>query len=242
MKATLALFVVLVAPASALAQAPAGIITTLDGLATVTRRSQATPMPLRFSDSVFIGDRIATSPQSLLKALIGGKALLTIREVSTVGLYETLGRATIALESGKLMLSVLKDRMAPGEVWEIRTRNAVVEVRGTQVIVEVVSPVVTTICVMFGTVSVGAVGGAAVDVGPSQSVTVTGDAPGGKLSPLSSCRTGVSRGCKAEPRRVRARSPERWVRSPSNRRRSGLRAVLSGTASAPRGIIKRLRR
>jgi len=196
MKATLALFVVLVAPASALAQAPAGIITTLDGLATVTRRSQATPIPLKLKDFLFIGDRIATARESLLKVVVGGKALLTMREVSTVGLYETLGGATIALESGKLRLIMLKERMAPAEVWEVRTRNAVVEVRGAAVIVEVEprAPVVTNVCVIDGTVSVSAVGGVPVDVGPGQSVSITGAVPGATLSPPSPCRTGVMSG------------------------------------------------
>ena len=196
MKATLALFVVVLASTSALAQAPAGIITTLEGLATVTRRSQATPIPLKLKDFLFIGDRITTARESLLKVVVGGKALLTMREVSTVGLYETLGGATIALESGKLRLIMLKERMAPAEVWEVRTRNAVVEVRVAAVIVEVEprDPVVTNVCVIDGTVSASAVGGAPVDVGPGQSVTITGAVPGATLSPPSPCRTGVMSG------------------------------------------------
>jgi len=56
MKATLALFFVLLASASALAQARAAIMTTLEGHVTVTRGEQPVTLPLKFKDYIFVGD------------------------------------------------------------------------------------------------------------------------------------------------------------------------------------------
>ena len=64
------------------AQAPkAGIVTTLEGNVTATRAAAA-PIALRFKDDVFLQDRITTAEQSLARMLLGGKAVVTVRERS----------------------------------------------------------------------------------------------------------------------------------------------------------------
>jgi FecR-like protein len=123
-------------PASA--QGPkAGIVTTLEGHVTATRAAAAQPVALKFRDDVFMQDRIATAEQSLARMLLGGKAVVTVRERSVLTITEVPGHSTIALESGKFALAVAREKMRPGETIEIRTPNAVAGVRGTVVVTEV---------------------------------------------------------------------------------------------------------
>lgn len=136
--AALALLLTLVAwPSLALAQVQqAGVVTAAQGNVTVSRRALQ-PVPLKFKDPVFLQDRVTTGDQSVARLLLGGKAVVTVRERSTLAITEVPGRSTIQLESGKIGLAVARDRMRPGEVIDIRTPNAVLAVRGTVVVVEV---------------------------------------------------------------------------------------------------------
>src|SRR5437660_374496 len=128
----------LVVPAVTWAQAPApaGVVTTLEGNVTATRAT-ASPQPLRFKDNVFVQDKIATAEQSLARMLLGGKAVVTVRERSVLTITEVPGRSTIDIDSGKFALAVAREKMAPGEEIQIRTPNAVAGVRGTVVVTEV---------------------------------------------------------------------------------------------------------
>ena len=130
----------LFAPSFASAQAPpkAGIVTTLEGNVTATREA-APPVALRFKDDVLLRDRIATAEQSLARMLLGGKAVVTVRERSVLTITEIPGRSTIEIDSGKFALAVARERMRPGEVIEIRTPNAVAGVRGSVIVTEVES-------------------------------------------------------------------------------------------------------
>src|SRR5258706_9546323 len=70
-------------PAAAPAQGPrAGVVTTLRGTATVARTTATEPAPLKFKDDVFVRDRITTGDESVARILLGGKAVVTIRERS----------------------------------------------------------------------------------------------------------------------------------------------------------------
>ncbi len=108
-----------------------GVVTTLDGRATVARPAVSVPLALKFKDDVFVRDRISTQENSLVRVLMGGKAILTVRELSQVTISEEPGRAVVTLPSGKVVLAVAKQRMRPGESIEIRTPNAVAAVRGS---------------------------------------------------------------------------------------------------------------
>ena len=106
----------LMLPAAAPAQGPrAGVVTTLQGTATVARMSTPEPSPLKFRDDVFVKDRITTGEESIARILLGGKAVVTIRERSSLTITETPTTSTIELASGKIALSVNKDRVKPGE-------------------------------------------------------------------------------------------------------------------------------
>ena len=123
-------------PTLAAAQERAGVVTTLTGQATVARAVVPQPQPLRFKDDVFRRDRIATAEQSLVRVLLGGKALVTVRELSTFTITEEAQRATIDLHSGKIGVAAARQLFRPGERLEIRTPNAVAAIRGTFLIAE----------------------------------------------------------------------------------------------------------
>lgn len=125
-------------PTIVVAQGPkAGVVTTLEGNVTAARRPLPRPIPLKFKDDVFLRDKITTGDQSLARLLLGGKAVVTIRERSILTVTELPGRSTIELESGKIGLAAARERMRAGEVIDVRAPNAVVAVRGTVLIAEV---------------------------------------------------------------------------------------------------------
>jgi len=171
---------------SSFAQERVGVVTTIEGSATVARVALPEPRPLRYKDDLFLRDRITTGERSLVRVLLGGKATVTARERSVLTITEVPGLATIHLGSGRAAVAVVKGLMKPGEVIEIRTPNAVTAIRGTVVIAEV-SPAPdgyrSTITILKGLVDVtkldktGAPSGQAVKVGALERVTVVGARP-----------------------------------------------------------------
>jgi hypothetical protein len=135
-----------------------GVVTTLNGTATVARASLPSPRALHFKDDVFAHDHIATAEKSVVRVLLGGKALITVRELSTLTIKEETGRSAVDLGSGKIAMGVARQRMRPGEVIEIRTPNAIVAVRGTVLVVELIpaggSGYTTKVHVLHGLVEV----------------------------------------------------------------------------------------
>ncbi len=126
-------------PGIATAQATkAGVVTTLEGNVTAARPTAAQPVALKFKDDVFVNDRVVTGDRSLARLLLGGKAVVTVRERSALTITEVPGRSTIDLDSGKVAVAVAKEKMRPGETIEVKSPNAVAAVRGTVFIVEVI--------------------------------------------------------------------------------------------------------
>lgn len=189
----LALPLLALLPAPALAQnsANVGVVTTLTGQATVARAAVPQPLPLRFKDNVFQRDRISTAEKSIVRVLLGGKALVTVRELSVLTVTEQTGRSTVDLTSGKIAVGVARQRMRSGEIIEIRTPNAVAAVRGTVLVVEIIrasadsqggpTPPTTNVHVIHGLVDVfpvGQPGAPPVQVGTLQTYSRIGSAPG----------------------------------------------------------------
>lgn len=188
---------VLTLPTIAAAQAArAGVVTTLQGTATVARASATQPAPLRFRDDVFIQDHIVTGERSIVRILLGGKAVVTVRERSALTIHETPATSTIEIGSGKIALAVAKDRMKPGESVQIKTPNAMAGVRGTVVIAEVVpapagGAITTRFTLLTGIVDVarldtrtGQPAGTLLTLQPLQTVTVTGAMPASPVRAL----------------------------------------------------------
>jgi hypothetical protein len=171
---------------STLALERVGVVTNVEGVATVARVALPEPRPLQFKDDLFLRDRITTGERSLVRVLLGGKATVTARERSVLTITEVPGVATINLGDGRVAVAVAKGLMKPGEVIEIKTPNAVTAIRGTVVIAEV-QPVrgghQSTITILRGLVDVtrvgstGALTGPAVKVGALERVTVVGAQP-----------------------------------------------------------------
>ena len=86
----------------------AGFVTTLEGNVTARRVALPNPVLLKFKDEVFIQDTITTGDQSLARMLLGGKAVVTVRERSVLTITEVPGRSTIELASGKFALAVAR--------------------------------------------------------------------------------------------------------------------------------------
>jgi hypothetical protein len=204
-----ALLALALGPASALAQTTGavGVVTTVSGQATVARTGLTEPASVRFRDPVFTHDRISTGEKSIVRVLLGGKAVVTARELSVLTINEQSLRSTVILDSGKVGASVLKDRMKPGETIEFRTPNAVAVVRGTVLVVEVTEgpvppaggavPVTTTVSVIRGAVDVFALKGGVmtpVRVSGQESVSVTGS----RLGKLHALTPAESRGLTAD--------------------------------------------
>lgn len=187
-----------VGPVLAAAQSDgnAGVVTTVNGDATLIR-AVAQPVSLRMRDEIFARDRIQTRERSLVRVLLGGKALITVRELSVLTVTEQEGRVTVDLQSGKVGVAVVKARMRPGEVIEIRSPNATAAVRGTVFVVEVdpmqpgqsgAAPATTTRVHLFhGALDVSArldPGHATVRLAELQSVVVAGNTLG-PVKPIS---------------------------------------------------------
>ena len=176
----------------------AGTVTSLQGTADVRRVSatSTTPQiqPLKFKDAVLVKDQITTGDQSLVRILLGGRAVVTVRERSSLTISETENVATIDITRGKIAMSVAKDRMRANERIDIKTPNAVAGVRGTIVITEVSGPpaaagsppgtnVTTNFTLLTGLLEVtlldpsGRPGNARFTMNPLQSLGITGFTP-----------------------------------------------------------------
>ncbi|MGH7315005.1 MAG: FecR family protein, partial [Candidatus Rokuibacteriota bacterium] len=182
-------------PATAQSEESAGIVTTVNGDATLIRAvAAARPVSLRMRDEIFVRDRIHTQQHSLVRVLLGGKALITVRELSVLTVTEEAGRVTVDLRSGKIGVAVVKGRMRPGEVIEIRTPNATAAVRGTVFVVEIdpvkagaATPTTTRVHLFHGALDVSAhldPSQPTVRLAKMQSVVVAGNALGA-VSPIS---------------------------------------------------------
>ena len=122
-----------------------GVVTAIQGQATVARQALPQPAALRFKDDVFFRDQIATREHATVRLLLGGKGTLMIREQSQVTLDESVApdggrRSVLSLIAGKIGAAIAHALMRPGESVEIHTPNAVAAVRGTVLIAEYIPP------------------------------------------------------------------------------------------------------
>jgi len=189
--AVLASAIVTLATASfATAQERAGVVTTLEGKVTVVRASSPELTPLKFRDAIFVRDRIATGKESFARILLGGKAVVTIREFSAVTITEVPGVATVTVGSGRVAVAVVRERMQPGDLVEVRTPNAVAGIRGTVIVAEVFDAERSVITVLKGVIDVtrldaGRASGPATVLNALQQVTITGPNPVSAPRPIS---------------------------------------------------------
>lgn len=163
------------------AQERAGVVTTLEGQVTVMRASLQQPAPLKFKDDIFVKDRIATGENSVARILLGGKAVVTVREHSVVTITEVPGLSTVDVAAGRAAVAVAREKMRAGDLVEVKTPNAVAGIRGTVIVAEVLDAQHSVITVLKGVIDVkGLDGGRLVGrptiVNALQRVTVAGGA------------------------------------------------------------------
>src|SRR5215510_1639757 len=227
-----------------------GVVTTLVGEATVVRTAATTqPRNLRMRDRVLPLDRITTKERSLVHVLMGGKALLTVKELSVVTVTEDGGRATVDLQSGKVGLAVAHEKMKPGDVIEVKTPQAVAAVRGTVLVVEIVPGTgeanqtgrgedVTNVHLIHGKLDVSLrsnPSGAPVRLESLQTVSVTRDVLG-KMRPLDlPTATALSTGLKPAEQAVTA-IPEKLQAAVDQRQ--GALALATAAEIARNGLTR----
>jgi hypothetical protein len=244
------LLLLLVCPTLAWAQSAAepsrnvGVVTTLAGNATVARAALPGPQPLRFKDDVFLRDRISTAERSIVRVLLGGKALVTVRELSALTITENVGRSTIDLSSGKIAMGVLRQRMRPGEVIEIRTPNAIAAIRGTVLVVELIpepggssgAPRYTTkVSVLHGLVEVSDPknpGAPPAQVGTLESWSRTGSDPSALVPMSPAAAEQVFAGLHSPPQI--AEGPREFIQSVTSREQA--KAVAVAEFLAPEAV------
>jgi hypothetical protein len=186
----------------AMAQERAGVVTTLEGNVTVVRASAPEPSQLKFRDAVFVRDRIATDKDAFARVLLGGRAVVTIREYSTVTITEVPGVATVDVARGRVAVAVARERMRPGDLVEVRTPNAVAGIRGTVIVAEVFDPRHSVITVLKGVIDVtrldaGRLVGSSTVLNALQQVTI-----GGAVSSPQPISADTARGMRDEFRTV----------------------------------------
>ena len=190
---SLALALTLGLAAAAAAQtSAAGDVRRVEGTAAVVRAAAPSGVPLKAKDNVFVRDLLTTGEQSKAQLVLGGKAIVTMREQSALRITETPGTSTVEITDGLLKLAVNKDRMKPGDRIDVRTPNAITAVRGTTIVVEVVrtpaapatTPPTTRLTVLEGFVEItlldpatGRPRGTPLRVNALQQTTVNGANP-----------------------------------------------------------------
>jgi hypothetical protein len=179
-------------PAAAAPEAPpAGTAVTVHGQSTVSRQD-ATSAPLRTRDPVFVRDRVGTAANSLVRLLLGGKALITLRESSVVTITDTPEHSAITLREGRLALGLAPSKLRPGDVVEVRTPNAVAGVRGSFLVAEthtvngVVETVFSALQVHVPITVTFTNRGNPTMLGINQRVSVTGVGAAASMSPVRS--------------------------------------------------------
>jgi len=119
----------------------AGVVTGVAGPVTVTRPFASTHR-LTVRDGLYWGDVVEAPQDATAQLLLAQKATVTVRELSRLELRQeargTGVRYVVELVAGKIRVAVNRALIGVGEEIQVRSRNTVASVRGTDFIVEVV--------------------------------------------------------------------------------------------------------
>ena len=198
----------------------------------VSRGTSNEMSTLTFKDSLFDHDRIGTGERSSARLLLGGKALVTVRELSSLTTAEQPDRAGLRLTGGTVALAVAGQRMRPDESVDIHLPNAVASARGAVLIAEATRATdraVSVIHVLSGRVEV-ITESATLWLTRHHSVTVTD----GRMGPITTLtdRELEHLAASLRPDRLRRAEPPSSSASRSARRRA---------RRTPRRAAKKLR-
>ena len=82
-------------------------------------------------------ERIEARGRLLARLLFGGRVMVLARDESVLSITEVKGATTIAVERGRVAVTVDRDNLAPEDLVEIRTPHAAVTVPSGTLVVEV---------------------------------------------------------------------------------------------------------
>jgi FecR-like protein len=123
-----------------LANAGVGVVTGVQGEATVQHETKAQTQAIRFKDELFWLDTFNTGPRSGLRLLVLDKSVITLKELSQLQLREENATAAqpkkknvINLVSGAARAVVEKDALKETD-YEIRTSRAIAGIRGSDLV------------------------------------------------------------------------------------------------------------
>jgi TonB family protein len=164
-----------------------GVVTTVDGNATVNRVGGPDAVPIKVNAPVYLQDSIATGEAARIEIRLGDTAEVALGERSKVTMSEALVRRSLDLETGHLIA-----RVNSGETKiDVRTPNAVATLRGdSRVRVEAMPGNITHVDVLDGTISVAAnvdfrnpllyrgTPPSSIDLRAGQGITITGEVAG----------------------------------------------------------------
>ena len=133
-----------------------GVVTAVQGQVQLTRPALAKPTLLRQKDDIMIQDVVDTREKSTARMLFGGKATVTMRELSRFEVREEAlpggaTRSTVQLNSGAILVNVARQLMKPGDEVIINTNNAVATIRGSMIYAESLEPSQSTFAQISGT-------------------------------------------------------------------------------------------
>ena len=117
-----------------------GVVTGVQGEATVRHETKAQNQAVRFKDELFWLDTFNTGPRSGLRLLVLDKSVITLKELSQLQLREENATAAqpkkknvINLVSGAARAVVEKDALKDTD-YEIRTSRAIAGIRGSDLV------------------------------------------------------------------------------------------------------------
>ena len=117
-----------------------GVVTGVQGEATVRHEAKPQPQAVKFKDEVFWLDTLNTGSKSGLRLLVMDKSVITLKEQSQLQLREEAAtpsqpkkKSVINLVSGAARAVVEKDALKDTD-YEIRTSRAVAGIRGSDVV------------------------------------------------------------------------------------------------------------
>src|SRR3972149_4825283 len=157
----------------------AGQVMAVAGPVTVARED-VTPHQLKFRDNLFWRDVVEARKNGIARVLLGGKATVTVRELTRLELREEKRaegvRYVADLVSGRIRASVARMLMRPGDQVEVWTFNTVASGRGEGFIVRTVErPVQAPAFGLLGVREVAhGVGDSAAASGETVVVTLSG--------------------------------------------------------------------
>jgi hypothetical protein len=99
---------------------------------------QSPPLPSApFNSQIHFTERVEVRGRIFARLLFGGRVMVLARDESVLRITEVTGATTIAVESGRVAVTVDRANLQPEDLVEVRTPHAAVTVPSGTLVVEV---------------------------------------------------------------------------------------------------------